>query len=206
MPAGLADGSPDAVSLTAGGNGIRIGAPCAEDSTALGRTQQDKHGAQSSIGRQPDRLPYPNSRPRSGQLRRINPAIDAGSAWWAIQVLSGTRVSRGKRGLAMMGAGADLVSVKTTQLSGTDVTFITSSPSCLLCQKPSLSTASPTHLHLCAIPFQCLLSPRVYRSQSPPPPSTLAVSGVSRRTRCSVGRASQESLAFFGSGLLHRIG
>lgn len=83
--------------------------------------------------------------------------------------LSGTRVSRGKQGLAMMGAGADLVSVKTTQLSGTDVTFITSSPSCLLCQKPSLSTASPTHLHLCAIPFQCLLSPRVYRSQSPPP-------------------------------------
>lgn len=83
--------------------------------------------------------------------------------------LSGTRVSRGKQGLAMMGAGADLVSVKTTQLSGTDVTFITSSPSCLLCQKPSLSTASPTHLQLCAIPFESLLSPRVYRSQTPPP-------------------------------------
>lgn len=43
LPAGLADGSSDAVSLTAGGNGIRIDAPCAEsDSTALGRTQQDK--------------------------------------------------------------------------------------------------------------------------------------------------------------------
>lgn len=77
---------------------------------------------------------YPNSRPHSGHFQRLHPATNAGSAWWAIQVLSRTGVSRGKQGLAMMGAGADLVSVKTTRLSGTDVTFITTSPNCLLCQ------------------------------------------------------------------------
>jgi hypothetical protein len=63
-----------------------------------------------------------------------SPAVNAGSAWWAIQVLVRTGVGRGKQGLATMGAGADLFRVKTTQHAGTDVTFITSSPGCLLCR------------------------------------------------------------------------
>lgn len=140
---------------------------------------------------------YPNSRPHSGHFQRLHPATNAGSAWWAIQVLSRTGVSRGKQGLAMMGAGADLVSVKTTRLSGTDVTFITTSPNCLLCQivwarplprifsfvlSPSnlcfrreISVSSPPHPHRRSVACQDVLVGLLVGHHRNPSPSSVLV-------------------------------